>query len=452
MIFKSLCRHVGIGANSYLIDTGKTRIVLDSGMHPKFESEQAMPHFDFIENDSIDSAILTHAHLDHTGTVPVMLRKQKWADIYMTPATADLAMAMLHNSVNVMISKRIELGLTDYPLFTHEELEQLVPRFQARDYEKLFDLDNKGHAKATFHDAGHILGSAAVTIEADGKRIFYSGDINFKNQSLKGATLPTTSVDALIIETTRGAQVVDPNFTREAEELRLAQKIRDVLDRRGSVLIPVFAIGKTQELLTMLDQFKKKRLIPQKTPIYIGGLSTKMTIIYDRNIKGSRRLYPNFEILHDMKLEAGSKKRKGPIPLHPGCIYALSSGMMSENTASNLFAAQGFLENVKNGLFFVGYADPDSPAGKIKAATVGDHVKLDGRLPGIPLRCEVDDFSFSGHAQRNEILNYVVSIKPKTIFLVHGDENAMNWFKTELAILLPESNVIIPDPGIDFEI
>ena len=453
MIFRSLCRHAGIGANSYLIDTGKARIVLDSGMHPKHEAEEATPHFEFVEEGTMDAAVLTHAHLDHTGTVPMLMRRHPAASIFMTPATADLGMAMLHNSVNVMSSKRIELGIAEYPFFTHEELEELESRFEHRAYERPFDLDPQGTVRATFHDAGHILGSVAVTLETQGKKILYTGDLNFGGHTLlKGALMPKEPVDVLIIETTRGAQQRRADYTRESEEMRLAQQIRDVLDRRGSVLIPVFAIGKTQELLTMLDQFKKKKLIPRKTPIYIGGLSTKMTMIYDRHLKGSRRNFPDFEILQDMELQAGSRKRKGPIPLHPGCIYALSSGMMSENTVSNQFAAQGFMENRKNAIYFVGYTDSATPGARIKAAVKGDMVKLDERLPAVPLLCDKDEFDFSGHATREELLDYIMQVKPKTTFLVHGDDNAVTWFAEQLREKMPGMKTIVPQPGQDYEL
>ena len=125
----------------------------------------------------------------------------------------------------------------------------------------------------------------------------------------------------------------------------------------------------------MIHRFKKRGLIPKKTPVFIGGLSTKMTVIYDKYAKGrTRRSDDGFRILEDMDLQAGNRKKAGPIPLNPGAIYCLSSGMMSENTVSNQFARAGFLENPKNALHFVGYADPDSPAGHIRAGQTGDKV------------------------------------------------------------------------------
>jgi Cft2 family RNA processing exonuclease len=215
MIFKSLCRHAGIGANSYLLETPDARVVLDAGMHPKHEGTEAIPHFEFLEPGSIDAAIISHSHLDHVGTLPVLLESQPQARVFMSPETAELGKALLHNSVNVMQAKRIELGITEYPLFDHKELDQIEKSFEQRRVERPFDLDLAGTLRATFHDAGHILGSVGVTIQSPDKRVFYTGDVNFEDASLqKGAVFPTDPVDALIVETTRGDHVRRPDYNR----------------------------------------------------------------------------------------------------------------------------------------------------------------------------------------------------------------------------------------------
>jgi predicted metal-dependent RNase len=453
MIFKSLCRHAGIGANSYLLKTKTAKVVLDAGMHPKHEGSEAVPHYEFLGAGTVDSIIITHSHLDHVGTLPVFLQGQSQAKVFLSPETAELASAMLHNSVNVMQSKRIEHGIAEYPLFEHRELDEIEEAFETRAVERPFDLDPAGSIRGTFHDAGHILGSVGVTIEGDGKKVFYTGDVNFEHSTLqKGAMFPETTVDALIVETTRGEQARDPKYDRPTEENEFAAAIKGVIERKGSVLIPVFAMGKTQEVLGMLHRFKSEGLIPKRTPIYIGGLSTKMTQVYDRFCAHSRRHLPNFRFLKDMDLEAGSKKRKGPIPFHPGCIYALSSGMMSEKTVSNNFARQGVLENAKHGLFFVGYADPETPGGKIRMAKPGDMVVLDTAFPPVPLNCEMRIFDFSGHSTRDAILNYILKVAPKKAFLVHGDDGAVEWFRQEIKRQLPNTEVIVPAPGVEYEI
>ena len=448
MIFKSLCRHAGIGANSYLLETRSARVILDAGMHPKHEGIEAIPHYEFLEDGSADSIIITHSHLDHVGTLPVFMHSQPQARIFMTPETADLASAMLHNSVNVMQAKRIEHGIAEYPLFEHRELDRIFEVIEARGVERPFDLDHDGSIRATFHDAGHILGSVGVTIEAAGKRVMYTGDVNFEHSTLqKGALFPNDPVDALIVETTRGAQARAPGYTRHNEENEFAAAIARVIQRKGSVLIPVFAMGKTQEVLAMIHRFKSQGLIPKHTPVYIGGLSTKMTHIYDRYSDVSRRHLQGFRFLKDMEIEGTDRKHRGPIPFGSGCIYALSSGMMSERTVSNNFARQGILENKRHGLFFVGYADPETPGGRIRMASPGDSVLLDPAHPPVPLHCEMRVFDFSGHSTREAIADYIVKVRPKTAFLVHGDDDAVEWFQAELHKRLPDTRVVVPIPG-----
>ncbi len=453
MIFKSLCRHAGIGANSYLLETRSARVVLDAGMHPKHEGLEAIPHYEFLEDGTADSIVITHSHLDHVGTLPVFLKRQPQARVFLTPETADLASAMLHNSVNVMQAKRIEHGIAEYPLFEHRDLDRISELMETRGVEKPFDLDSQGAIRATFHDAGHILGSVGVTIESGGRRVMYTGDVNFEHSTLqKGALFPGEPVDALIVETTRGAQQRKAGYDRTTEENEFAEAIARVLKRKGSVLIPVFAMGKTQEVLAMIHRFKTERLIPESTPVYIGGLSTKMTHVYDRHSDVSRRHLPGFRFLKDMEIEGAGRKRRGPIPFGPGCIYALSSGMMSEKTVSNNFARQGVLENRRHGLFFVGYADPETPGGRIRTASPGDSVLLDPAYPPVPLHCETRVFDFSGHSTREDIADYIVRVRPRKTFLVHGDDDAVEWFRHEIRRRLPDTEVVVPVPGEEHRI
>ncbi|GAA5494913.1 ribonuclease TTHA0252 [Rubritalea halochordaticola] len=444
MFFQNLARDNEIGANSYLLDTGDCRIVLDSGMHPKEEGQEAIPCLNEVPYNSVDAIFLTHSHLDHAGTIPVLMRDQPEAPVYMTAATAGLASALLHNSVNVMQIKRTELGITDYPLYGHRELDRLVGRWKHLEVEQPHDLTLQ--TSATLYDAGHILGSAGVMIESQGKRIFYTGDIQFEDQTLiTGAKFPEDNIDTLIIETTRGASPRCESYTRESEEDKLCEAILDTLDRGGSALIPVFAMGKTQEVLTMLYKFKLDGRIPEQTPIYIGGLSTKMTVVFDEFASTTARKIPDFKILEDMEVQTGSKGKKTPISYRPGAIFALSSGMMTEKTISNNFA-QFFINNPKNSLLFVGYADPESPAGKIRQTRRGDIVRLNPENDPVVLDCPVEVFDFSGHATRDSILDYIIRVNPKQVFLVHGDKPASEWFQQQIAARLPQTECIIPKP------
>ena len=447
--FQSLNLRAEIGGNSYALNLDGESIILDAGMHPKEEGQDAIPRYQLVPYDAAAAIIISHSHLDHFGTLPLAQREQPSAPVFLTAPCAALGEALLHISVNVMSSQREELAIPEYPLYHHREIDYLRDRWMLRDYERTFTLDPHGESdtEVTFYDAGHILGSAGVLIEKNGKTIFYTGDVHFQGHTLiKGARFPELNEpDLLIMETTRGVDERPTDYTRADQEERFAQHIREALEAGGSVLIPVFAIGKTQEILTMIDNFKTDGRLPVKTPVFMGGLSTKMTGIYDSFSDSTRRHRPNFEILRDMDVHTGSKKKRAPIEYKPGAIYCLSSGMMSEKTTSNIFA-RAFLQNSKNSLLFVGYAEESTPAAAIKRAGTGDVVRLDGTHK-VQLNCLVEDFDFSGHARREELLDFAVKANPKTLLLVHGDPDAMDWFADKLKPLLPNTEIVIPQPG-----
>jgi len=302
-----------------------------------------------------------------------------------------------------------------------------------------------------FFDAGHVLGSAGILLRADGRTIFYTGDVNFEDQTImEAAIFPEENIDILIMECTRGDHAKPANWTRDGEEHRLAEAIDRAFKRDGCVLIPVFALGKTQEALAMFYKFRKERILSE-FPIYIGGLSSKMTDIYDRRAHIARRQLGR---LHLMQVTApfvlnGQTIYKAPI--RPGRIYALSSGMMTPKTLSNIFARR-LVENPRHSVFFVGYADPESPAGLLRDAAPGGDVVLDSDEPVQRVRCNIEQFQFSAHASREALIDYAKKLAPRKIVLVHGDPPAVEWMKATLATELPRSEVVVPAPGVELEL
>ena len=450
MIFRNLTRRREIGANSYLLQTGRHRIVLDAGMHPKESGFQALPDFSQVPHDSVETAIITHAHHDHIGALPILQQRQPRAQVWMTEATGDLSFAMLHNSVNVMTKQREEANIMEFPLFTHDEVDQLALKWSYRQLRRPF-FAGGSDVECTFYDAGHIMGSAGVLMREGGKKLLYTGDVNFEPQTITlQADLPNEKLDALIIETTRGDYARPEGFSRRAEKERLGQFITETFERGGSVLIPVFALGKSQELLMMIHELLEMELIPQM-PIVMGGLSTKITLIYDRFRDKVRRSYPGFEIMTDMKTLIAQRKRKKEIFYNPQTIYALSSGMMTENTLSNKFA-QEFIGGEQNAVAFVGYTDPSTPGWRLRHARAGEFVSLDDKKPPVHLKCHVENFDFSAHATREDICDYIIKTSPEKVLLVHGDEPAQQWFAAQLSERLPSAEVIRPEPGKDVEL
>jgi Cft2 family RNA processing exonuclease len=311
--------------------------------------------------------------------------------------------------------------------------------------------ESSGGINFEFFDAGHVLGATGILLRAEGRTIFYTGDVNFDDQTLtKAAIFPESAVDVLIIETTRGDHPLPEGFARRAEETRFAQALDHAFARGGCVLIPVFALGKTQEVLAMLYKFKREQLLDD-VPIYIGGLSSKMTEIYDRRANMNRRMLPRLQLLQEIAPFVLNSKSIYDSPARPGRIYALSSGMMTPKTLSNIFARR-LVENPQHSIFFVGYADPESPAGLLKTARPGNLVSLDPDEPAQPLRSQIEQFQFSAHASRESIVRYAKGLAPKKILLVHGDAVAVEWTRAQLAAELPTSDVIVPPPGMELEL
>jgi Cft2 family RNA processing exonuclease len=452
MEFVNLTRRTEIGANSYLLQIGGRNIVLDCGMHPKERGLAATPNYARIPAGTVNAIVITHAHQDHIGSLPVLTRAEQQAPVFLTEGTRRIGEIMLHNSVNVMMRQREDDNVLEYPLFTHRGIEFSRSMWRPAPVRVAFTLDGERgtgdgvEPTLEFYHAGHILGSAGVMIRGEGRTVFYTGDVNFETQTLmRPADFPAEGVDVLIMETTRGDAPLREGYTRENEERRFADAIHAAFERGGSVTIPVFALGKTQEILTMLWNMRQSKELAH-TPVYIGGLSTKITGAYDALSHSADRSKAELLLLHEMAPYVLSGNEVHTFPARKHCIFALSSGMMTENTLSNLWVRK-ILPDPQQSLFFVGYSDPESPAGKVRAAKQGDRIVLDPDLPPVERRCEVESFNFSAHAPRESLLRYAVALRPKKIVLVHGDPPAIAWFRKELAAQLPETEIVVPDPG-----
>src|SRR6267378_2775087 len=363
-----------IGASAWFVEIEGHRLLMDAGIHPKREGREALPLFDLVKNENVDAIAISHCHHDHVGSLPVALRYFPQAHVLMPELSYFLVERVLHNSVNVMKRQRDELGIREYPLFSHGEVEDIAPVFQGFKYNRAIDWAAFHKTRAgllsptlEFYDAGHALVSAGIMVRGQKETLFYTGDVCFHDQTiLKRARFENVKADVLIMETTRGNRQVPPGFTREGEIERLVAAIHGALKRKGSVLIPAFALGRTQEILALLALLMREgKLKPQ--PIYIGGLGRVFTEIYDLESHRTHRQYPNLQLREALNLVVLEHGQALKMNLSGGRLFVITAGMMSEHTAAHDLALR-MTGDPAQAIFFVGYTDGDTPGGRLKAS------------------------------------------------------------------------------------
>jgi Cft2 family RNA processing exonuclease len=439
-----------IGASAWLVGVDGHRLLLDAGTHPRRDGNASLPLFELVREEHVDAIAISHCHFDHVGALPVALRYFSHARVMMTDHSYFIVERVLHNSVNVMTRQRQELGIREYPLYTHEEVDDYASVFQGMPYRRVVEwADKRGRIPAPtleFFDAGHALGSAGVLVKSGKQSLFYSGDVCFHDQTiLRAAQFGDVRADTLILETTRGAHQVPPGFTRQTELDRLCDCIQAVLTRKGCVLIPAFGLGRTQEILAALALLMQGGRI-KKQSVYIGGLGRIFTEIYDLLANRTNRSHPDLNLTRALNLVVQTPKEMAGMSLSGGRIFVLTAGMMSEHTASHELA-QRLAGDKRHGIFFVGYADPVSPGGKLLASQPGVPFHFSDDAGELTRRCQVEHFDLTAHANREDLLNFVTRLSPKTVVLGHGDTAAREWIAGQLRARHPHLQVHCPGPG-----
>lgn len=442
-----------IGATSWLLEVEGHCLLLDAGTHPKREGRAGLPLYGQVGDQKVDAIAITHCHHDHVGSLPIALRHFPRAEVLMTELSYFLVERVLHNSVNVMTRQRDELGIREYPLYTHDEVDEVAAVFQGFKYNREVDWVAPPRAKAgflsptlEFLDAGHVLGSAGIMVRGRRESLFFTGDVSFHDQTLlRRARFEDVKADVLILETTRGNRNLPAEFSREAEVDRLAEAIRRVLARKGSVLIPSFALGRTQEILALLAILMGQgRLKPQ--PVFIGGLARVFTEIYDLEAHRTHRQYPNLELHQALKLVVLEPGQVETMSLHGGRLFVVTSGMMNENTGAHDLALR-LMSDERHAIFFVGYTDPDAPGGHLKASQPGQPFHFSARAGEVVRQCEVQEFDLTAHANREDLLDFVGEVEPRVVLLSHGEADSRAWFETQIKTRYPAVRVIQPAPG-----
>jgi len=444
-----------VTGSSHMVLAGKTSILLDAGLFQGHRDEFYKVNTTFHFNPrTLNALVLSHAHIDHCGNIPNLVKKGLRCKIYTTSATKDLCRLMLEDSGKVQeediryvnkINKRLGLPLRK-PLYTRKEAGKVIRRFRSIYYGHKFCVAKD--VFATLYDAGHILGSSIIVLDIkDGLkniRLGYAVDLGRKNLPLLNDPVVPKGLDYLIIESTYGGR-----FHRPIEEARsqLREAIQRTVERKGKILIPSFTLERTQEVIYFLNELLKEKLIPT-VPIYVDSpLATDITEVFkyhsdyfDEETRSSIKRGDNpFELLNlryirDQKVSKSLNNDKRPM------IIIAGSGMCESGRI--LHHLKNNIEDSRNTILVVGYMAQD---------TLGKRIVDKQRFVRIfgveyELNAEVVVINaFSGHADQNELLDYVCGCLPlKSVFLVHGD---IDQSQALYEVLKQKGiNVILPVP------
>jgi cleavage and polyadenylation specificity factor subunit 3 len=417
-----------IGASCFYLNIACTGIILDCGMHPQKTGLESLPSFDLIKNMPVDFVLISHAHQDHLGALPFLVKKHPYIKIITTPQTRAIAELTLHDSVSII---KEQIGQEEeFEIYSHEEIDLLIKSIEYKAYGEKFFISGYKHEsskpiKVVFIDAGHILGSAGILIEFNDYKLFYTGDINLDPQELlTGAELPKTKIDALIIEATYGSTDSSQLRSWKDEADLFAEEANKIINNGGSILIPVFALGKTQEILAAIWKLMEKRKLIQ-TDIYTGGLGSKLNRVYDYNRYVVNYSKPALELRNIPQKNLFDVDNYNEFFKTPSIILA-SSGMMLEKTTSFQLGKK-WLAQSKSAIFTVGYMEESTPGYRFSKALKGNKIQITNYSRPSEVKCTIKNFRFGSHSKREGLLEIVKTLNPSNAILIHGDSTAIDW-------------------------
>ncbi|CAB3289601.1 RNA-metabolising metallo-beta-lactamase [Methanocaldococcus lauensis] len=416
--FHGGCQQIGMSCVE--IETQERRILLDCGMSP---DNNSIPQ---IDDKNIDAVIVSHAHLDHCGAIPFY----KFKKIYCTHPTADLMYLTWKDTLNLTKS------------FKEEDIQYAMESIETLNYYEEKKISE--NIKFKFYNAGHILGSASIYLEVDGKKILYTGDINEgPSRTLLPADTDIDEIDVLIIESTYGSPL-DIKPSRKTLEKQLIEEISETIENGGKVIIPVFAIGRAQEILLIINNYMRSGKL-KNVPIYTDGSLIHATSVYLSYVNW---LNPKVKNMIESGINPFGDVKKADEKLvfnkNEPCIIVSTSGMVQ---GGPILKYLKLLKDPKNKIILTGY-QAEGTLGRALEEGVKEIQPFKNK---IPVRGNVVKIEFSAHGDYNSLVRYIKKIpKPEKAIVMHGERYqslsfAMTIWKTlKIPTYVPVKGTILP--------
>lgn len=422
-----------VTGSCYSLSTDDEKIIIDCGMFQGGKDSERLNYQPFEFNPKKYQAILlTHAHLDHCGRIPLLVKSGFRGKIYTTEATKALAQIIMLDSAKIAAEdtkneneRRAEQDLpARKPLYSIADVQDTMKLFTAVEYDETVKITKNISAK--FYDAGHILGSASIQLTVKEKNkiktVVFSGDLGQNNSILVKKTEAITKADYVFMESTYGDRVHEPEDKRKTELVRV---IRESYKRGGKLMIPTFAVERAQELLYFIGEFMEEKIIPTM-PVYLDSpMAIKSTDVFKKYMKYfnsdvQKRLRKNKEVFGfpELRLTKTTEESKDINWVKGPCIVLAGNGMCTAGRIKHHIVNN--ISNEKNTLLFVGFQVEGTLGywireGQKRIRLLGKEVEVKSTIENIE--------GFSAHADRPQLLNWLrnFSVKPK-VFIIHGDE------------------------------
>ena len=455
-----------VTGSNFLVEGAGKKFLVDCGMYQGKATQEMENSEDFKFNvNEIDFMLLTHAHIDHSGRIPKLYNEGYRKPIYATKATCDLCAIMLPDSGHIQEMeiewknrKRKREGKEELPpLYTAEQAAKSLEVFKPISYDEIIEIDENIHVR--FNDAGHMLGSSIIEVwvTEDGvtKKTVFTGDIGNNDIPLLAEPTMIEDADFLVMESTYGSRLHMKNENKAETFLNI---VSETLEKGGTVVIPSFAVGRTQEILFELDklkwkrkdeEFRKKYEEVMRAPVFVDSpLAISATEVFEDNME-----------LFDEETQQAIKNGNNPLEF-PGLKFTRtadeSKALNESNIPSIIISASGMCEvgrikhhlkhnlwNPNSTILFVGYQAPGTLGynivnGAKKVKIFGEEIAVNARIEYIE--------GYSGHADQEWLLNFVYSFieKPKHIFLVHGEPESQEVLKQKI---LETTNIPVTIPS-----